>query len=140
MAMTIGFSTVQEYLSAYAKSGSIGNSPHRAFWKSKIVGGAAVPITYDDFINGFVPIVKYHGAPIPILWKDAPLLSPFFQILSEPGGFAGFDQMIPGGPHLGDDGVTVTLTDGTVVQGAKVLSDLETWLSHGFPEQPTAIT
>jgi hypothetical protein len=140
MASTIGFDTVQKYLDGFAGLGTIGNSPHKAFWKTKSVGGVHTPITYDDFVSGAVPNVKYRGAPIPIIWKEAPLLSPFFLILAEPNGFAGIDQMIPfGGAHLTDAGISITLSDGTTVTGAQVIADLQTWLSNGFPKDPTPI-
>src|SRR4029077_3540943 len=91
-----------------------------AFWKSKIVNGASAPVTYDDFINGTVPHVTYGafsgnaGQSIPIIWKDAPLLSPLFLILAEANGFAGIDQMIPnGGVHLTDAGMKITIPDRT---------------------------
>lgn len=139
MASTIGFTTVQDYLSGLASLGVISSSPHKAFWKSKIVGGVPVPVTYADFIDGVVPHVNYRGSPIPILWKVAPLLSPLFLILVEPTGYAGKDQMIPGGPHLTDPGVLIPLPDGTQVSGTQVIQDLETWLKNGFPEMPTPI-
>ena len=55
--------------------------------------------------------------------------------------------MIPsGGPHLTDPGMTITVSDRTTtppgtktVTGAQVLQDLEVWLKHGFPKDPTAI-
>lgn len=140
MPLTIGFEMVQNYLSGLAVLGTIGNSPHRAFWKVKKVGGVSTPITYDDFINGTVPNVSYNGAPIPILWKEAPLLSPLFLILAEPTGFAGIEQMIPnGGAHLTDPGMTISLPDGTTVTGKQVLEDLKVWLSNGFPKDPTPL-
>jgi hypothetical protein len=153
MATTIGFETVQDYLSGLAALGTISNSPHKSFWKVKIVGGVTTPITYDDFINGTIPHVTYGGfsgaaaQPIPIIWKGAPLLSPLFLILVESTGFAGIDQMIPnGGAHLTDAGLTITVPDRTTtppgtntVTGAQVLQDLEVWLKNGFPKDPTAI-
>jgi hypothetical protein len=153
MPTTIGFETVQDYLSGFAALGTISNSPHKSFWKVKIVGGVSTPVTYDDFINGTVPHVTYGGSsgsakqPIPIIWKDAPLLSPLFLILAESTGFAGIEQMIAnGGPHLTDAGVTITVPDhsttpaGTkTVTGAQVLADLEFWLKNGFPKDPTTI-
>ena len=139
MAVTIGFDTVQEYLSRFAALGTIGASPHKAFWKSKIVSGVPVPITYSEFVNGTVPNVTYRGSPIPIVWKDFPLLSPLFLILAESAGYGGIDQMIPGGPHLTDPGMTITLSSGTTVTGAKVLDDLGVWLQNGLPEHPAPI-
>ncbi len=145
MATTIGFETVQDYLSGLASLGTISNSPHKSFWKVKTVGGVTTPVTYDDFINGTVPHVSYRGSPIPIIWKDAPLLSPLFLILAESSGFAGIEQMMPfGGPHLTDVGRTITVPDRTIlspappatktVTGAQVLQDLEAWLKNGFPK------
>ncbi len=153
MATTIGFETVQDYLSGFAALGTIGNSPHKAFWKVKTVAGVQTPVTYDDFINGTVPRVTYGGAsgtagqPIPIIWKDAPLLSPLFLILAEAKGFAGIDQMIPnGGVHLTDPGIKITVPDRTTtppgakqVAGSQVLQDLEVWLKNGFPKDPKPI-
>lgn len=135
---SIGFETVQSYLSGLAAKGVINSSPHKAFWKSRLVDGVPTPVTYEDFINGNVPNKNYHGLPIPILWKEAPMLSPLFLILREKE-FAGIPQMIPNGPngtHLTDTGMTITLADGTTVAGAKVLADLETWLKNGFPKLP----
>jgi hypothetical protein len=153
MATTIGFETVQDYLSGFAALGTISNSPHKAFWKTRAVGGVSTPVTYDDFINGNVPHVTYGGfsgtagQPIPIIWKDAPLLSPLFLILAEAAGFAGIDQMIPnGGVHLTDAGITITVPDRTTsppgikqVTGSQVLQDLEMWLKNGFPNDPRTI-
>jgi len=154
MAKTIGFDTVQDYLSGLAALGTISNSPHKSFWKLKVTGGVTSPVTYDDFVNGTVPNVTYDGVsgtagqPIPIIWKDAPLLSPLFLILAEPKGFAGIDQMIPnGGVHLTDPGMTITVPDRTTtppgtktVTGAQVLLDLEVWLKNGFPKDPKTIS
>ena len=140
--MTIGFETVQNYLSGLAALGTIGNSPHKAFWKLKKVNGVQTPVTYDDFINGHVPNVSYHGLPIPIIWKEAPMLSPLFLILAEPNGFASIEQMIPntgGLVHLTDPGIQITLPDQTQLSGTQVLQDLETWLKNGFPKNPQPI-
>jgi hypothetical protein len=141
MATTIGFQTVQDYLSGLAALGTISNSPHKAFWKFKKVAGVQTPVTYDDFVNGTVPNVSYHGLPIPIIWKDAPMLSPLWLILAETNGFAGIEQMIAnGGVHLTDIGMEITLPDLTTkVKGTQVLLDLETWLKNGFPKDPKTI-
>jgi hypothetical protein len=150
---TIGFETVQDYLSGLAALGTISNSPHKSFWKVKVVNGATLPVTYDDFISGTIPHTTYGGfsgtagQPIPIIWKDAPLLSPLFLILAEVNGFAGIDQMIPnGGVHLTDQGIKITIPDRTTnppgtkqVTGAQVLQDLEAWLKNGFPRDPQQI-
>src|SRR5262245_42231839 len=75
MATTIGFETVQDYLSGFAAKGTISNSPHKSFWKVRIVGGVSTPVSYDDFISGTIPHVTYDGfsgsagQPIPIIWK-----------------------------------------------------------------------
>jgi hypothetical protein len=153
MATTIGFETVQDYLSGLAALGTISNSPHKSFWKAKVVGGVTSPESYDDFVSGTVPHVTYGGVsgtaaqPIPIIWKDAPLLSPLFLILAESTGFAGIDQMIPnGGMHLTDPGMKIIIPDRTTtppgtktVSGAQVLLDLEIWLKNGFPKDPKVI-
>src|SRR5205807_913661 len=108
------------YLSGFAALGTISNSPHKAFWKSKTIGGVTSPVTYSDFIDGTLPNKTYSGfsgsarQPIPLIWKDAPLLSPLFLVLAESTGFAGFDQMIPnGGAHLTDAGLQITIPDRT---------------------------
>jgi hypothetical protein len=142
MAMTIGFQNVQDYLSGFASLGTLSSSPHGAFWKFKIVSGAQQPITYDEFVNGNVPNVTYRGTPIPIIWKEAPLLSPLFLILAEPTGFAGKPQMMPNTAlpaHLTDPGIAIPLPDGTNVPGTQVLADLEVWLKNGFPKDPKPI-
>jgi hypothetical protein len=153
VATTIGFQTVQEYLSGLASLGTIGNSRHKSFWKVKTVGGVTSVVTYDDFINGTIPHVAYGGftgsaaQSIPIIWKEAPLLSPIFLILAEAGGFAGFEQMIAhGGAHLTDPNMTIPVPDHTtnppvmkMIAGAQVLRDLEQWLKNGFPKDPTVI-
>lgn len=138
MPTTIGFETVQKYLSGLAALGNISGSPHGAFWMSKKVNGALVPATYEDFINGTVPNATSRDSPIPIIWKEFPILSPIFIILADPG-FADVPQMIFGGVHLTDDNMHITLPDGTAVTGAQVLADLEVWLKNGFPKDPTAI-
>lgn len=140
MAKTIGFDTVQDYLSGLAALGTISNSPHKSFWKLKVTGGVTSPVTYDDFVNGTVPNVTYDGV--------SGMLSPLFLILAEPKGFAGIDQMIPnGGVHLTDPGMTITVPDRTTtppgtktVTGAQVLLDLEVWLKNGFPKDPKTIS
>ena len=68
---TIGFATVQMYLTGLAKAnGNLASSPHGAFWLG----------TYEEFIVGTLPGVEYRGAAIPLILKAAPLLSPFFMI------------------------------------------------------------
>lgn len=136
MATTIGFSKVQAYLTGFANLGAIGGSPHKKFWLFKPDGHT--PITYNDFVNGVVPGVKYKGSDIPIIWKEFPILSPLYLILAE-SGFANKPQMIPDGDKLTDPGITITLPDGSSVSGAQILTDLEIWLKNGFPKDPVAI-
>jgi hypothetical protein len=124
---TIGYARVQQYLTAIAQAnGLIGSSPHGAFWL----------IEYDAFITGALPTVTYRGAPIPLILKEAPLLSPFFMILVEPKGWGGKRQMPPGGPNISTDGLDIALDDGTTVKSQQIRADLENWLKNGFPKDP----
>jgi hypothetical protein len=126
---TIGFNTVQAYLTAIAKAnGNIDVSPHQAFWL----------VTYEQFVGGTLPGPTYRGASIPLIWKDAPVLSPFFMILVEPKGWGGKRQMPPGGPDLSKDEVNVTLDDGSTVTTKKIRDDIQGWLENGFPKDPVA--
>lgn len=131
MALTIGFSTVQKYLTGLAKlNGLIAGSPHKAFWLG----------TYEQFVAGTVPHVTYRGSqPIPLVWKEAPLLSPLFMILVEPTGWGGKNQMPDGGPFITQDDLSITLDDGAIVTGKQVRDDLETWFRSGFPKDPAPI-
>jgi hypothetical protein len=134
MATTIGFDMVQKYLTGLAKlNGALAGSPHKAFWM----------VPYEQFISSNVPHVKYRGSPVPIIWKDAPVLSPLFMILVEPSGWGGINQMPEGGPFISDNdagnSLVIPLDDGTTVTGRKVREDLETWFRNGFPKDPKPI-
>jgi hypothetical protein len=49
-------------------------------------------------------------------------------------GFCQKDQMPPGGPFVSEEGYSIKLEDGTVVTGAKIISDLHDWLKNGAHE------
>jgi hypothetical protein len=138
MATTMNFTKVQAYLDAIANeaAGDIGQSPHQNFWTD-----------YHTFINGNVPGGARTTCPIgsntPIriidpndasLDKTRPLTSPFYVILTNAIGFCARKQMPQGGPFITAGNYQVTLADGTVVTGAKIMADLEDWLRSGFPQ------
>jgi len=43
------------------------------------------------------------------------------------------------GPFITDAGYTITMDDGTVVTGAKIIQDIGDWLNAGFPEGAVAV-
>jgi hypothetical protein len=130
MANTIGFATVQKYLSGLAQlNGTIGGSPHRVFWN----------IPYEQFITASVPNVNYRGNPIPLIWKEAPVLSPLFMILVEQNGWGNKEQMPAGGPFITQDDLAIPMGDGTTVTGKQARAELEAWFKTGCPKEPTPI-
>jgi len=136
--MPITFVTLQKYLDKIADNanGNIVSSVHGPFWRG----------TYSDFVDGNVPHVACGnndvpaGLPIPIINKANPISSGFY-ILLQRSGWCGKTQM-PGGPDPGpfitDAGYTITMDDGTVVTGAKIIQDIGDWLRAGFPEEGVA--
>jgi hypothetical protein len=130
MATTMTFSMVKQYLDAIADaSGAIDGSPHKRFWN----------VPYQSFIDGIVPggdEVQCKGSPTPIINKADPAQTPFYLLLTQTGGWCGFNQMPDGGPFITDKNpdYSVTLADGTTVSGDKIQADLLEWLTNGFPE------
>jgi hypothetical protein len=137
--MPITFVTLQKYLDKIAAkaNGDIVASVHGPFWNG----------TYSNFINGNVPQVACRtndvpaGSPIPIINKADPVSSGFYLLLQRPG-WCGQTQMPDGaqpGPFITDAGYTITMDDGTVVTGAKIIQDIGDWLRAGFPEGGVAV-
>lgn len=136
MATTINYADIQNYLNAIADlSGVIAGSPHKIFWD----------IPYGSFISTNVPRAKCNGNPVLIMNNNKvdpaldPLMSPFYRILIDPAGFCGNPQMPDGGPMITEAGYSVNLPDGSVITGAQIQTNIESWLSNGFPEFAPAI-
>jgi hypothetical protein len=138
--MPITFVTLQAYLDkiAAAANGDILASVHGPFWQG----------TYSNFINGNILGTACGnndvpaGSPIPIINKVTPISSGFYVLLQR-AGWCGKTQM-PGGARPGlfitDAGYTITMDDGTVVTGAKIIQDIGDWLNAGFPEGAAAVS
>jgi len=137
MATTITFNDIKNYLNAIAdKSGIIAGSPHKRFWN----------IPYQNFVTGNVPHATCDdGSAVPIMNNNKvnpmldPLKSPFYRILFDQAGVCGNPQMPEGGPLITEAGYSVTLPDGTTITGAQIQSNINSWLSNGFPEIATIV-
>ena len=129
--MPISYTKVIAYLDAVADKGllDVANSPHGRFWTG---------MTHDQFVKGVVPNVLCKGQPIPIidqsdLAHDSAANSSFLVALINTTGFCKKKQMPKTGPFITDAGYTVTLSDGSVVSGSTIESDILDWLKSGFP-------
>jgi hypothetical protein len=137
-AKKVIFADVQAYLDAIADNpddnGNADNANHGRFWRT----------TYQDFISGPVPGENCHGAPIPIVGRVPgspnvdPLQCPFYQAIKNPSGWCNKGQMPKNGPpkaFITDASYKVTLKDGTVVTGAEIQANIESWLKTGLSEK-----
>ena len=126
MNEVIVFSDIQNYLDAITNKANndIGNSPHDRFWN----------VSYSEFVNGVIPHSKCNGQPIPIIDKTNPINSAFFLILTDTNGWCNKRQMPGGGPFITDLGYQVPLTDGNIITGQQIQSNIADWLANGFPE------
>ena len=122
--MAITFRRLQEYLNAIAANGNLdpANSRHGVFWNQ----------SYSSFISGTVPNKVCNGHPVPIIDPVNKGQSAFNQILR--GTWCGMPQMPRTGPFVTNPNYSVTLSDGTVVTGTKILQDIQEWLDAGAPE------
>lgn len=130
--MTIKFTRLQEYLDliVFKEGGNIGGSPHKRFWS-----------TYQNLTTQPIPQPKCQGQNIyPIKYTDIARTkvdadnSPLYVILSNNSGFCAKPQMPPGGPYITDAGYSIALSDGSVVTGAQILTDIHDWLAVGAPD------
>jgi hypothetical protein len=135
MPTTVTYANIIAYLDAIAADATldIGGSPHGIFWRD----GNGVALTYNAFKSGNVPQVTCNGNAIPIMDQNTPLQSPFFVILTSAAGFCNKPQMPKTGPFITDTNPPyVALVNGTQVTGPKIIADMTSWLSNGFPENP----
>jgi hypothetical protein len=138
--MPTKYSDVVMYLDAIANNanGDVASAPHGYWWHVNQDINQA-PLAYNDFVTGTVfGVTGSSGNPIPIIGTDSkqtdPLQSEFYILLSTPNGSGGFPQMPKGGPFITDAGFSVTLSDNATVTGAQIMTNLEEWLGHGYPE------
>jgi hypothetical protein len=135
---TVVFADIQAYLDAIADNpddnGKADKANHGRFWQT----------TYQDFISTTVPGENCHGAKIPIVGKTPgspnvdPLQCPFYQALKGPSGWCNKGQMPKNGPakaFITDPAYKVTLKDGTIVTGAEIQANIESWLGNGLQEK-----
>jgi hypothetical protein len=129
MTMPITFARLQEYLDLMVRKagGNLGVSPHRRFWT-----------TYEALTQNPIPRPKCQGQDIfPVKFLDEKRTkvdadnSPLYVILTDSNGFCEKAQMPLGGPFLGDNNYSLTLSDGTVVKGDQVKQDIHDWLAAG---------
>jgi hypothetical protein len=138
--MPTKYSDVVMYLDAIANNanGNVASAPHGYWWHvNQDINQAA--LAYNDFVKGTVfGVTGSSGNLIPIIGTDSkqtdPLQSEFYILLSTRGGSGGFPQMPKGGPFITDADFSVTLSDNTTVTGAQIMTNLEEWLGHGYPE------
>ena len=122
--MAITFVRLQEYLNKVAQKANLdaGNARHGVFWNT----------TYNQFLAGAVPNKHCNGQIVPIIDPINKLNSAFYLILQQ--GWCSMPQMPKTGPFVTDVNYSITLNDGTVVSGAKILQDVHDWLAAGAPE------
>jgi len=122
--MAITFERLKEYLNAVARRANldVNNSRHGVFWNT----------SYQAFMTGIVPNKHCNGQVVPIIDPANKVDSAFNQILRGP--WCGMPQMPKTGPFVTDAGYSVTLPDGTRVDGEKILADIQEWLEWGAPE------
>jgi hypothetical protein len=130
--MTIKFARLQEYLDLIvAHAGSnVGFAPHKRFWASHL-SLTAQPLPRPKCQGEDIFAVKYLDEAHTKVDADN---SPLFIILTSAQGFCARDQMPPSGPFITDVGYQLTLSDGTVVDGAQIKSDIHDWLASGAPD------
>jgi hypothetical protein len=123
--MAITFARLKDYLTGIGQQANLdpANARHGVFWNTD----------YLSFKNGVVPNKSCDNKPVPILNQADLKNSAFFLILQ--GGWCTnppMPQMPKGGPDVKT--MTLTLPDGTVIDGNQVLKDIGDWLSAGAPE------
>src|SRR6187431_1151587 len=111
------FARVKQYLDAIADQAlfDAGSAPHGRFWS----------VSYQDFVAGFVPNInendgkmKCNGEPVPLIDRENPEGTPFYNILR--GRWCEISQMPDGGPVITERDFTVALADGTQVTGQQI--------------------
>jgi hypothetical protein len=122
MAMT--YAKVQQYLDAIAAKANLdaSNAGHGVFWH----------VSYYDFVNGSIPHKQCDGRAVPIIDPNDKTQSAFFLILK--AGWCGMPQMPRTGPFITGSTYSVTLSDGSVIAGDKLLQDIHDWLAAGALE------
>jgi hypothetical protein len=125
--MAITFVRLKEYLNKIADQGNLdpAGSGHGVFWNTD----------YHSFITGTVPHKQCALQPVPIIDPVNKVNSAFYQILK--AGWCtqpNMPQMPKTGPFVTSAGYSITLDDGTIVDGATVLRDIEDWLRGGALE------
>jgi hypothetical protein len=106
---------IEQILQQNEEDGSVGFSPHKAFWKN---------LTYDQFVDGNVPGVKdpNDGKPIPILVKGNSTQSNIILALQGTGPLFSadhFGQMPANGPPF---------------FSADQIASIAAWIDAGCPE------
>jgi hypothetical protein len=124
MPTTIRYADILNYLTAIMtkETNPIGDSPHGEWWSG---------LSYKEFTE---PNNQVPNTGVNIMDLGTPLQSPFYLILTNTSGYQGIPQMPLGGPYITDTGYSAKLSDGTMISGATIAANIESWLSNSFPE------